>query len=51
MDGVERLSLDDIQFWLQVGFDRTGARTLGHRIVHDLDMEQVYDDVEMRRQN
>lgn len=40
MDGVERLSLDDIQFC---------ARTLGYRIVHDLDTEQGNDDVEMRR--
>ena len=48
MDGVERSSPDDIQFWLRVGFDRTGAGTLGHRIVHDLDTEQGNDDVEMR---
>ena len=48
MDGVERLSLDDIQFWLRVGYDRTDARELGHRIVHDLDTEQGIDDGEMR---
>ena len=37
----------NIQFWLRIGFDRTGARTVGHRIVHNLDTEQGNDDVEI----